>query len=265
MATPPLLWLDFRQRRQDAGHFPLLLTTWSATRIARPPDPAAAILEWKPRFLCFEFDLPAADELATLQQTRLQHPSLPMLVLSDKLSAAFTEQMSRLGIWDCLINPVSASELNACVEAFAHFCQQRRLGALPDTSPCKPTRQPRTQAACEYVAQHYASEVRLNVVASLCHLSESEFSRCFKKENSVTFSEYLMHLRLRKARDLLAEPAMQVKNVAFEVGFNDVSYFARAFRRHTGITPSDYQRNAGIGYHATPAITGFPDAMRPPA
>ena len=263
MASPPLLWLDFRQHPNDAGGFPLLLSTWSATRCVRPLDPAATIRRCQPRFLCFEFDAPAAHELAALQQTRLQHPSLPILLLSDQVSPAFTEWVFHLGVWDYLVNPVSAAELNECVEAFAHFCQQRHRGAAADTTPCKPPRQTKTQAACEYVARHYASEVRLVAVASLCHLSESEFSRCFKKENGVTFSDYLMHWRIQKACDLLAEPTMQVKTVAFEVGFNDVSYFARAFRRHTGVTPSAYQRKAGVNYHADPVTASTSVASRP--
>lgn len=264
MASPPLLWLDFRQHPHGAGSFSLLNPSWSSTRIVRPQDPALAIRECQPRFLAFELDEPSASDLAALQASRQEHPGLPILVLSDEVSPAFTEWMFRLGIWDYLVSPVNAVELNACIEAFSNFCRQRHLGTLQEKIPCKPPRQPRTQAACDYVAHHYASEVRLVTAASLCCLSESEFSRCFKKENGITFSEYLMNWRMQRARDLLTDPTTQVKNVAFEVGFNDVSYFARAFRHHTGITPSLYQRKSGFAYHATVALTSATEALRPP-
>jgi len=253
MASPHLLWLDFRQRSRDAGHFPLLLPTWSASRWTPPGDVAIAIRDSQPRFLCFEFDVTSVNELAVLQKTRLRQPGMPMLVIADRVSPAFTDWLFRIGVWDCLANPVAADELNACIEAFVHFCQQRHHGPAPDTERGQPPRPPRTHAAREYVAGHFAGEVRLPVVASLCHLSESEFSRCFKKENGITFSDYLVHWRIQKACDLLAEPEMQVKTVAFEVGFNDVSYFARAFRRHTGVTPSAYQQNTGTAYHMAKA------------
>lgn len=72
----------------------------------------------------------------------------------------------------------------------------------------------------------------------------SEFSRAFKKENGRTFSDYLLRYRISRACDLLSGLSMQVKTVAFSVGFNDLSYFARMFRRYTGTTPSLYQRIA---------------------
>lgn len=263
MTSPPLLWLDFRRHPSDPGCFPLLVPTWSVTRQAHPGDTAAAIRECQPQFLCFEFDTPSADELTVLQKTHLQYPGLPVLVVTDSVSPAFTEWVFRLGIWDCLVKPVTADDLNACIEAFAHFCVQRHHTSAPSGDCCAPRRPPRTSAARDYVASHFASELRLAVVASLCHLSESEFSRCFKKENGLTFSEYLMHCRIQKACDLLGESAVQVKAVAFEVGFNDVSYFARAFRRLTGTTPSAYQQQTGAPYHRVPVLASGPKVRRP--
>lgn len=263
MASPSLLWLDFRQHPHDAGHYPLLLPTWAATRCVRPGDAATAIRGCWPQFVCFEFDTPTADDLAALQKARLQHPSLPILMLADRVSPSLEEWVFRIGIWDYLVIPVPANDLNARIEAFAHFCQQRHQGAAcDDTSHGRPPRQPRTQPACDYVAQHYADEIRLPLAASLCCLSESEFSRCFKKENGLTFCEYLMHWRLQKACELLGEPGTPVKTVAFEVGFNDVSYFARAFRHHTGMTPSAYQRVADAGGRIAP--TPADTAATPP-
>ena len=58
----------------------------------------------------------------------------------------------------------------------------------------------------------------------------------------MTFCEYLLKFRISKACESLSDPLVKVKTVAFEVGFNDLSYFARTFRRHTGVTPSTYQQ-----------------------
>lgn len=265
MASPPFLWMDYRRTAQGAGAFALLQPTWAAARCVRPAEATRAIQCHQPWLLCIEFDTPATQALAALQQTRLQHPRLPIFLLSDPVSPAFAEWVFRLGVWDHLVNPVSAADLNDCIAAFDHFCQHRRRATASASEPCPPPRQTKTQPACAYVAQHYADEVRLKCAASLCHLSESEFSRCFKKENGITFTEYLVHWRLHKACNLLAEPAIQVKTAAFEVGFNDVSYFARAFKHHTGLTPSAYQRTAGFGYHASPLPATAAEALRPQA
>jgi AraC-like DNA-binding protein len=81
-------------------------------------------------------------------------------------------------------------------------------------------------------------------MAALCHLSLSEFSRVFRREHEVTFEHFLLEFRIAKARDLLIESRLTITQVAHAVGFNDSSYFARAFRRCTGIKASDWRRGA---------------------
>ncbi|MEO6986705.1 MAG: AraC family transcriptional regulator [Paralcaligenes sp.] len=100
----------------------------------------------------------------------------------------------------------------------------------------------KTLSAREFVKTHFAETIRLSVVAAHCHMSESEFSRVFKKEHGHTFYEHLLKFRIGRACELLADASVQVKSVAFAVGFNDLSYFARTFRRYTGVTPSTYQQ-----------------------
>ena len=112
---------------------------------------------------------------------------------------------------------------------------------------------------------NFAESVRLSVVAGHCHMSESEFSRIFKKEQGFTFCEYLLKFRISKACELLADPSVQVKTVAFDVGFNDVSYFARTFRRYTGATPSSYQQvlamKTPVSFHSSQQAETFPNSI----
>ena len=80
------------------------------------------------------------------------------------------------------------------------------------------------------------------MVADLCHLSESEFSRAFHREHGVSYRRFLLHYRIDRAREFLAEPLASVSQVAYEVGFNDLSYFGRVFRRIVGVPASHFQQ-----------------------
>ena len=66
------------------------------------------------------------------------------------------------------------------------------------------------------------------------------FSHSFHAVLGVTFREYVMKTRIGEARRLLTECGHPVTEVAFATGFTDGSYFARMFRRYTGVLPSEY-------------------------
>jgi AraC-like DNA-binding protein len=118
------------------------------------------------------------------------------------------------------------------------------LGAAPGGAPRPASHRPRTQPALDHVAAHYRDRIELATVARLCNLSASHFSRRFRCEHGVAFSRYLLEYRIGRACELLAGSARAIKDAAFSVGFNDLAYFSRAFRRALGVTPSAYQRGA---------------------
>lgn len=254
MHAANFLWLDFRRDTSASGLFHSLLPFYDAHNFSHPCDPAPHIQAWQPHFLCFEFDSPRASDLAVLQQTHLQHPGLPLLMITESHSESLAVWAFRSGVWDYLVKPLTAGDLQVRIEALFQPCLARHHGklhlhrpaSLSCAEPAQSSREPlqgrKTAAAREFVEKHFAEIVRLSVVAAHCHMSESEFSRVFKKEHDHTFCEYLLKFRISRACESLADPSVQVKTVAFEVGFNDHSYFARTFRRYTGVTPSTYQQ-----------------------
>jgi AraC-like DNA-binding protein len=253
MVLVPFVWIDWRVPGAGPGAFDLLAPHWPVRRALELPEPGHApelLRLCGPEFVCIETDQPGAEGLARLAHWRRAHPDLPLLVLMDAGPAPVRVALLQLGVWECLPPTVGAVQLNASIAAFSGFCRQRHLGNLGErgdsshihTNGAKRPPRHKTAAALAHVSAHYAEALCLREVAQLCYLSDSEFSRCFKKENALTFSQYLVHCRLQKACELLGQQHGPIKAVAFEVGFNDVSYFARTFRRSLGVAPSDYQR-----------------------
>ena len=110
-----------------------------------------------------------------------------------------------------------------------------------------PPRQPRpgrTTAAVAHVAAHFAGKIELEQAAALCRLGATQFCRLFKMEHGESFGQFLLRFRLERACELLAHSDMLVKEVAYAVGFNDLSYFARAFKRQFGLCPRQFQTAA---------------------
>ncbi len=93
-----------------------------------------------------------------------------------------------------------------------------------------------------YMAENFAqSSLMLQDVAKAVGMSNSRFSTVFSQQSGQTFTEYLLSLRLNKARELLRTTDMRSSQVAFEVGYNDAHYFSYIFKKNLGMTPSEYR------------------------
>ena len=95
-----------------------------------------------------------------------------------------------------------------------------------------------------YLSRNYANpNLMLQDVAGEVGMSQSHFSTVFAQETGITFTQYLTALRIGKARELLAATAMRSSEIAFAVGYNDAHYFSYLFKKHTGVTPSEYRKS----------------------
>ena len=96
-----------------------------------------------------------------------------------------------------------------------------------------------------YLAREYQnSGVTLNDVSSHVCMSNSHFCTIFAQEMGMTFTEYLTGLRMNKAKELLRTTQMRSSDIAYAVGYNDPHYFSYLFKKHTGMTPRDFRREA---------------------
>jgi two-component system response regulator YesN len=93
-----------------------------------------------------------------------------------------------------------------------------------------------------YMAGNFTNpSLMLQDVARAVGMSNSRFSTVFSQQNGQTFTEYLIYLRLSKAKELLRTTQLKSSQIAHEVGYNDAHYFSYIFKKNTGVTPSEYR------------------------
>jgi len=95
----------------------------------------------------------------------------------------------------------------------------------------------------EFIDEHLAEDVSLAALAEIADLSVYHFARAFKQSLGASPHRYVMDRRMDRARSLLRRPALSVTQIGIQIGFRESSSFTKAFRRFTGLTPTEYRRH----------------------
>ena len=245
-----LLWVDLRRLHLVPGLFEDLCGAYPAVRISDAAAIGEAIGKLSPRVLCFEFDQPESGGLTALQNTLTHFPALPLLMLTGHHSERLAVWAFRSGVTDYLASPLAPDEFCAALDALLRNpepasarCNRRLPIPREDCFCAAGQSRQRTAQAAAYIMAHIDKKIVLNTLATLCHMSGSEFSRQFKREHCITLREFILRTRMERAREILRSADTSISEVAYAVGFNDLSHFTRVFRRFAGVCPTGYLRS----------------------
>lgn len=94
-----------------------------------------------------------------------------------------------------------------------------------------------------YIENHYMEhDLSMDKVAKQVHMSPSYFSVVFKNETSVSFTDYLIRIRIDKAKELMRHTDLKAYEIAIRVGYDTAAYYSTAFKKVTGYSPSEYKK-----------------------
>ena len=94
---------------------------------------------------------------------------------------------------------------------------------------------------CNVMYSNYAKEVTIPEYASMCNLSESRFSHLFKKNTGVSPMQYILNIRIEKAKELLENTELPIAEISDMIGMQSQHYFSRIFKKYTNMSPSEYR------------------------
>jgi two-component system response regulator YesN len=100
-----------------------------------------------------------------------------------------------------------------------------------------------TQKAIEFIKKNLDGDLSLEAISSSIDVSLYELSRQFKKETGHNITEYINILRINEAIYIMQNQSISITDIAYMVGFNDVTYFTKVFKKIKGIPPSEYRKN----------------------
>jgi AraC family transcriptional regulator len=112
----------------------------------------------------------------------------------------------------------------------------------------------RLRRVCEFIDGNLERELRLDQLAQVACLSQYHFARAFKKATGRTVHQYLITMRLERAKELLADNESSIADIAFQCSFSSQANFTKAFVRLLGISPGRYRRACASSASAPPEV-----------
>lgn len=177
-------------------------------------------------------------------------PSLPVLVITGaELGEELVIDSFRSGARDFLRKPFDLDELLTAVE---RVTRRRRTEPVEHSAAAKAVRD-----VVRFVAEHYTEPLALDDLAAMAGMSRDAFARVFREVVGLSLRDYLLDLRVERARQLLLGSSRSLTDIAQDSGFYDLPHLDKAFRRRFSLSPSDYRRQSG-----QPAADGGVDVAR---
>ena len=220
---------------------------------------------WGADLILMDIEMPGMSGLDAARAVLAQRPGCRVIFVTAYSLFQYAHEAVHLGACDYLLKPVDPDELEASIRrAMRQVEAERKLEELA-TAKALPEPQdagaaPAEEAADEdspaamvmaqvrrYLEDNYMFDLSLDSVGEILHISPAYLSAQFKKYQKMNFLDCLTELRINAAKKLLADPLRSTAEVASMVGYDDSSYFARAFKKRTGMTPTQYRRQAGRG------------------
>lgn len=203
----------------------------------------AAVERYKPNLIITDVRMPRMDGIEMMNRLREQGCRAHVIVLTAHSDFSYARSALQFGADDYLLKPFRDQELLSAIDKVRQ--KERELTELTpqNTLPlAKGDKSKYVLQALEYIAAHYSDQdISITSIAAHLGVSEGHLSHVFKKETSYTVISYLTQYRIHTAMKLLQDCRYKVYEVAEMVGYRDVAYFGSTFKKHVGVSPSEYQ------------------------
>lgn len=94
-----------------------------------------------------------------------------------------------------------------------------------------------------YIDHNYKTNIKLETIAPLFGYNSAYLGKIFTKSTGENFNSYVDHMRIEHSKELLMENRLKVYEIAEQVGYKNVDYFHKKFKKYVGMSPAEYRKN----------------------
>lgn len=198
--------------------------------------------------LITDIEMPVMNGLTLVRELRKKRPHLYAIVLSGYSEFEYAREAIRLGITDYLLKPVEKGELFRLLETFGKSKGEESGGGTaeePEAHHDSGDNGGLVAKIHQLLDKEYGVPFDLKRLSAQVGLSPSYISNQYSQKTGETITDYLNRLRIGKAKEFLSDyPDLKVYEIARTVGYPDVMYFNKLFKKMTGLTPKEFRSGA---------------------
>ena len=201
--------------------------------------------------LLLDIEMPGLTGLEVARKIRETDKNCAILFLTGFDKFDYARQAISVRAMDYLLKPYNEQELVFAVEdAIRQVSVPLPAHPAQPPAPAEPLRREEDEdmrtaiiraEISRFIDAHYREDISMQDAAAALRYSDAYFCKLFKQCFKVNFSAYLNEYRVNKARQLILDPRLSLKDIGAAVGYSDANYFTRVFKRLTGQTPSEYR------------------------
>jgi two-component system response regulator YesN len=194
------------------------------------------IKQLNPDVVITDIKMPKLDGLQMISNIRECHMEVMFVILSGYAEFDYARKGIQLGVEEYLLKPITPSALRETMERINSKLSQNTEEAAEEINKYSPS----VSAIVSDIEENYSQKISLEHYADKFNMTPEYISRIFSKEIGNTFSNYLTEVRINKAKKLLLDKNYKIYEIACMVGYNDVHYFCRVFKKFSGVSAKDY-------------------------
>ncbi len=202
--------------------------------------------------------MPGMTGLEAASVIRQRHENARIIFLTAFDEFSFAKKAIEVRALDYLLKPGSDQDLINILEEAMRLCDLETKSAREaynesiingaKEEPVEEGLEPNAfvKKVRDYIDENYQEDIALQDIAGAFGYSDVYFCKLFKQNFNMNFITYLNEYRMDKAKALLSDPMINIKDVSGKAGYRDANYFTRVFKRIVGMTPSEF-RSGAIG------------------
>ena len=200
----------------------------------------------EPDIVITDIRLPGQDGLEMLSHCPVNYA----IILSGHSDFSYMQKAIRLSVFDFLLKPVADEDLEHTLANLSERIQEEddemdRMKKQTDTSGCitLPVKVSNriVDAAIQFINNHYHHSIGLQETCDHLSVSESHLCRLFKECTGINFLYSLNAYRINKAIEMMKDHSITIQQISAGNGFPSSGYFAKIFKKYTGVLPSQYR------------------------
>ena len=207
----------------------------------------------QPQIAILDIEMPGINGLEVARKIRESGKDCAILFLTGFDKFSYAKQAISVRALEYLLKPYNEQELIYAVEEAMQYASRFSKQASRNEQTAEENPQAREEGSESlrlsliredirtYIGKNYQNDISMQSAAQFMGYSEAYFCKLFKQCFRVNFSAYLNEYRIDKAKVMMADPRISIKDIGIACGYSDSNYFARVFKRITGQTPSDYR------------------------